>query len=285
MGYGFGFPLFNYYPPLPYLVGELVRVLGFSFTSVAKLNFAMAIILSGIAMYLLAKEFFGRFGGALSAIFYIWAPYHALDIYVRGAMNESWALVFFPFIFWTGYKLITVHRSRFTILLALSWAGLLLTHNLMVLIFAPVFLIWCLLFLLRKENRKNIFRLIIRLFTAGLLALGLSAFFTLPAFFEQKYVHIGSLVSDYYEYFAHYVSIKQLLISRFWGDGPSTFGINDGMAFPVGHFHWILSLIILVVLTVLFLRKKLNSKLHTTYYILLFFILVGWFSAFMAHER
>ena len=29
MGYGFGFPLFNFYPPLPYMVGELFRVVGF----------------------------------------------------------------------------------------------------------------------------------------------------------------------------------------------------------------------------------------------------------------
>ena len=57
------------------------------------------------------------------------------------------------------------------------------------------------------------------------------------------------------------------------------------MPFQIGHIHWILSLIILIVLVILFLRKKLNPKLHTTYYILLFFILVGWFTAFMAHSR
>src|SRR4029078_11740295 len=82
MGYGFGFPLFNFYPPLPYLVGEVYRVIGFAFTDTAKLTFATAIILSGIFMYLFSKEFFGRIGGALAAIFYIWAPYHAVDVYV-----------------------------------------------------------------------------------------------------------------------------------------------------------------------------------------------------------
>src|SRR3989344_736405 len=70
MGYGFGFPLFNYYPPLPYLIGEVFRIFGFTFVFSAKLAFALSIIASGIAMYLLAKDFFGRIGGMLSAIFY-----------------------------------------------------------------------------------------------------------------------------------------------------------------------------------------------------------------------
>ena len=30
MGYGYGYPLFNYYPPLPFYFGELVHAAGFS---------------------------------------------------------------------------------------------------------------------------------------------------------------------------------------------------------------------------------------------------------------
>lgn len=37
MGYGFGYPLFNFYPPLPYYVGQVFRWLGSSFTGTAKL--------------------------------------------------------------------------------------------------------------------------------------------------------------------------------------------------------------------------------------------------------
>ena len=96
MGYGFGYPLFNYYPPLPYWIGMLVRVIGFSFVDTVKIVFLISIIASGMSMYVLAKEFFGKYGGTLSAIFYIWAPYHSVDVFVRGAMNEAWALAFFP---------------------------------------------------------------------------------------------------------------------------------------------------------------------------------------------
>lgn len=281
MGYGFGFPLFNYYPPLPYLVGEIFRFFHFSFVDTAKILFLLAFIASGVTMYFLAKEFFGRYGGVVSAIFYVWAPYHSVDAYVRGAMNESWALIWFPLILWTSYRLIssTKKTGKWIIGLALSWTGLLLSHNLMVLIFTPVFAGWCLIFLLKE--RKRFLYLIIRLFTAGIFAFGLSAFFTLPAIFEQKYVHVDTLVMGYYEYIAHYATIGQLLISRFWGYGPSVWGPNDGMSFQVGHIHWVLSLVVLAFVVFSFVKKKQSYSLYAIAYLLI----AGWFAAFMAHEK
>ena len=91
LGYGYGYPLFNYYPPLPYLVGEIFRVFGFSFIAAVKLTAIAQILLSALAMYICAGAIFGSLGGALSALFYTYAPYRNLNIYVRGAMNEAWA--------------------------------------------------------------------------------------------------------------------------------------------------------------------------------------------------
>lgn len=282
MGYGFGFPLFNFYPPLPYLIGQAIRLVGFSFVDTIKLVFLMSFLASGVTMYFLAKEFFGKYGGVISAIFYIWAPYHSVDIYVRGAMNEAWALVWFPLILWSGYRLIISEDSNFkkwVLALSLSWAGLLLSHNLMVMIFTPVFGIWCLIFLL---NDKNFWTKSVRLISSGLLAFGFSAFFTLPAVVEQKYVHVDTLVMGYYEYIAHFASASQLLISRFWGYGASVWAESDGMPFPVGHFHWILSLILIGFVVHLYLKKRkvdLQTKVVT------YFFLVGWFAVFMTHSR
>jgi len=188
MGYGFGFPLFNFYPPLPYLIGEMFRLIGFSFVWTVKLTFAVSIIGSGVGMYFLAKEFFGKTGGVLASVFYLWAPYHAVDVYVRGAMNESWALVFFPLIFLFSFRLIK--NSKGIIPLALAYTGLLMSHNLMVLIFTPVFLIWCLLWTWRLK--KKLLPLIKPLAISGLLALGLSAFFTIPAIAENGFTWVKS---------------------------------------------------------------------------------------------
>jgi hypothetical protein len=258
MGYGFGFPLFNFYPPLPYLVGEIFRLFSISYVDTVKLTFIFSFVASGISMYFLAKEFWGKWGGVMSSIFYVWAPYHSVDIYVRGAMNESFALIFFPLILLFGYKLIISKKSqaKYIIFLALSWAGLLLSHNLMALIFGPVFAGWCLLWLIKSKD----FRKIINLGIAGVLSFGLAAFFTLPVTLEQNLVHTETLVQGYYDYSAHFATIKQLLFSRFWGYGPSVWEANDGLTFQVGYLHWIIASIITGFVVFMVLKRFFKTK-------------------------
>jgi hypothetical protein len=278
MGYGFGFPLFNYYPPLPYVIGELFRVVGLSFITTVKLTFFLSFILSGITMYILGREFWGRWGGLLSATFYIWAPYHSLDIYVRGAMNEAWALIWFPLILWSAYKVITRAQFRHIVMLALSWFALFTSHNLMVIIFAPLFAAWCLLWLAREKSWFTVPQLIV----AGVWSFGLAAFFTIPVLLEKQFVHVETLVVGYYEYVAHFANINQLLMSRFWGYGASAWLEGDKMAFPVGHMHWIISLVVAGVMGARFWKTR---KVDTPLLITGFFFAVGWLAAFMSHVR
>lgn len=280
MGYGFGFPLFNYYPPLPYLVGEIFRLVGVSFVDTAKDLFILSFVASGITMYFFAKSFFGKFGGILSSIFYIWAPYHSVDVYVRGAMNEAWALIWFPAILLASYNLIFKEKDykRWLIILSLSWFGLLVSHNLMVLIFTPVFGVWCLIWIVKSKSWKKI----VPLGVSGVFAFCLAAFFTLPVFVEQSLVQTNTLVRGYYEFTAHFVTLKQLLFSRFWGYGPSIWGDNDGMSFQIGHLHWILSLVIAGIIIYRFIKyKKLDSVSLAIGYLLV----IGWIAAFMTHSR
>lgn len=288
MGYGFGYPLFNFYPPLPYLVGQLFRVIGYSFVDTVKIVFGLSFIASGITMYFLAKEFFSRFGGVVAAIFYIWAPYHAVDVYVRGAMNEAWALIWFPAILYFSYKLLAVQPKsktkadfpfKYVIGLALTWFGLFTSHNLMVIVFAPFFAIWCGMWLLHSKNWRRVLHLAV----SGAWSFGLAAFFTLPVLLEKDVVQTDSLVVGYYEYTAHFVSISQLLFSRFWGYGPSVWMTQDDrMSFQIGWFHWILPLIAGAILAFRFiLKKKVNKVMMAT----AFMLLVGWFAAFLTHPR
>lgn len=279
MGYGFGFPLFNYYPPLPYFIGQLFRLVGFSFVDTVKYTAVLSFIVSGLTMYIFAKQFWGRLGALVSAAFYIWAPYHAVDVYIRGAMNEAWALAWFPLILWSSYKLIKEAQFRWIVALALSWFALFTSHNLMVLIFTPLFGAWVLFWVWREKSWFTIPQLLV----AGIWALGLAAFFTIPVILEKDLVHTETLVQGYYEYVAHFVSINQLLISRFWGYGPSVWGTKDDkMSFQVGHLHWIISLVVLgLVIRRYWKRRKIDNLL----FISVFFIATGWFATFMAHTR
>lgn len=282
MGYGYGYPLFNYYPPLPYLVGQLVRLGGFSYVDTSKILFVLSFVASGVTMYYLGKEFFGRIGGIVTSIFYVWAPYHAVDVYVRGAMNESWALIWFPLILYSSYKLITEksnHLLRWVILVAISWFGLFTSHNLMVLVFSPFFAVWCLLWLVRSKNWTRIKEL----FFGGLWSFGLAAFFTLPVLLEKDLVQTGTLVQGYFDYTAHFASIGQLLFSRFWGYGASVWMVEeDLMSFQIGSYHWIIPSIIGVIIAYqLFKRRKLDRQMIAS----LFFLAIGWIAAFLTHNK
>jgi len=284
LGYGYGYPLFNFYPPMPYFVGQVFRTAGFSFVTTVKLTAATQIILSALGMYLLASLLFGPIGGTISALFYTYAPYHAVNIYVRGAMNEAWAAVFFPFILYFAKKLIDTGKPLYLLFLALSFSGLMLSHNPMVLVFTPVLLAWCLFWLITKfhQNIKNSFPTVIKLTLSGSLAFGLSAFYTLPVLFESKLVQIESMFINYYHFSIHFVSFYQLFFSNYWGDGPSVWGTEDQMSFAIGYLQWLVPLLIIIYLLIKFIRfRKINQIELAT----IFIFSAGLFSAFMSHER
>ncbi len=275
MGYGYGYPIFNYYPPFPYYLGEGFKLIGFSYVKTIKALFILSILLSGVGMYLLAAEFWGRVGGVISAVFYIYAPYHAVDVYVRGAMNEAWGITWFPFILFYIFLLIKTKEKKYIILTAISSAFLMLSHNLMLMIFVPVAITWAIFWFIiyfKKETIRN-------LIFAALWALGLSSFFTIPVLFEQNYVHINTLTEGYFNYLAHFVTLKQLFLSSLWGYGPSIFGPNDDLSFSIGILHWIFSLLSIVVAVLIFKKSKKMSLLL----ILMFLISLG--EVFMTHQR
>ncbi|MCX6727059.1 MAG: glycosyltransferase family 39 protein, partial [Candidatus Shapirobacteria bacterium] len=279
LGYEYGYPLFNYYPPLPYFIGEIFRFFRFSFIDTIKLVAATQIILTAFFMYLLAKSLTGRLGGLLSAIFYTYAPYHAVNIYIRGAMNEAWASTFFPLVLYFIRQLVL--KPKLTNLFGLdhSFSGILLTHNPMALLFVPICLVWLIFWLIKSNNSKN--RLIyIYLTLSAILSISLSAFFTLPLIFEAKYVQIGSMFSGYYNYSVHFATFFQLFFSNFWGDGPSVWGTEDKMSFMIGYLHWLIPLVVFI-----FSLYKFSKTKNKTFIIPIILFLLGLAYAFMAHER
>src|SRR3989338_11447482 len=50
LGFGFGYPLFNFYPPLIYILGEIFHLAGFSFINSIKLVFFSGVFFSGVSM-------------------------------------------------------------------------------------------------------------------------------------------------------------------------------------------------------------------------------------------
>ena len=97
-GFGYGMPLYEFYAPLPYFVGAGLMWLGMDVVTAIKILYIITAVGAWWGMYKLGSSLFGRASGILAAVAFTLAPYRALNLYVRGALSESWAIMFFPWI-------------------------------------------------------------------------------------------------------------------------------------------------------------------------------------------
>lgn len=262
MGFGNGYPLFNYYNPFAFYIGAILSFL-LGFIWAAKMLFLIPLILGGIAMYFLGSEIFGKKAGLLAAILFLFAPYKALDSYVRGAVAESFAIALIPLVFYFALKLIRQKNIFNTAALTISLAAFLLSHTIMILLFLPVFFLTLIFWLLKGTD--NIKLLILSL----ILGVGLSAFFTLPAFLEKDLVQIDNLTKLDLDFRAHFVTLNQLFLDRRWG--------YDAISFQIGWPHWWLAFAAFAA-SLLVAKKKFS---HFAVFVFAVFA----FSVFMTHSR
>jgi uncharacterized membrane protein len=268
LGYGFGYPIFNFYDPLPYYIGGLIEMIGLNALLATKLMMIIGLMLSGVSMYLFAKEFWGKSGGVLSALFYTFAPYHALDIYVRGDVAEFWAFAFIPLIF---YSLLKIHKKdglKFIAIGALSYAAVIISHNLTALMITPFILGF--LILLAFGNRKTFKEVLI----VPIFGFVIAAFYWLPAVLEMSYTNVSSLITGGSNFRDHFVCINQLWTSP-WGYGGSAKGCVDGLSFMVGKYHLVLALLLFIFALLALVSRKYFTKLSVDKLVILIFAFVG----------
>lgn len=279
LGGMYGYPIFNYYAPLPYYIGEIFYFLSGSLILGAKFMFAIPFIGAYVFMYLLARKLWGEAGGVLSAIFYSLAPYHAVVFYVRGAMGEMWALMIFPALLWALLRLKDSTKITNVLLLSLMLSFLILSHNLSTLVFLPIFLsLAAIIFFQQKDFR------FLKFFGLSLsLGFLLSAFYLVPMTLEKSFVHVETTTYGYFSYTEHFKGLRKLLLDNSWGWGASVReipgGEKDGMSFKIGWVHllaWLLSAI-----TAKYLWKK-NRKASIS---IIFASLIATVSIFMVNPK
>jgi len=130
LGFNFGYPLFNFYPPLIYYVAEFFHLLGFNLLWSLKLMIITGSFISSFGMYLLGKRFFDKKTGLLVATLFTFFFYRAITIYIRGAWAEFFAMSILPLVF-LGLDNISKNKSIKSIFLfSISLALLILAHPL-----------------------------------------------------------------------------------------------------------------------------------------------------------
>ncbi|MDO8486506.1 MAG: 6-pyruvoyl-tetrahydropterin synthase-related protein [Candidatus Staskawiczbacteria bacterium] len=274
MGYGNGFPLFNFYGVLPYYIGAL-----FSFITgyiwAAKIIFLIPAVFGGISMYFLGKELFGKNTGTVAGVLYLFAPYRALDLYVRGAVAESFALAIAPLMFYFSYKLIKENRFKNFLGFLLSLSAFLMCHNIMTMLFLPVLIVW-MAYSLIINKFKNWLPLVLGV----VLGFGLAAFFIIPAYLEQGLIQTETLTRNDLDFRVHFVTISQLFFNRAWGYGASILGPVDHLSFQIGWPYWWLVVIAGILLIFNLIRRKTKNVIIISFFLIIFLI-----SVFMTHNR
>ena len=190
--FGYGHAVLNYYSPLTYYVAQFFHMLGAGYILSIKLTFVAGLLLSAVFMYLYAREVVGRFPALIAAGVYTYFPYHLADTHLRGALAEAFAFVFLPLCLWAMHKLMTGGRARYIILLSVSFAGLIVTHNLTALIFTPVLVGYMvLLWFVTRRHRTVPLAL-----TSFLIVAGLDAFYWLPVLSETRWVGLAAALGS-----------------------------------------------------------------------------------------
>jgi len=262
LGYGYGYPIFNYYAPFPYYVGGLLDIAGFTSLVSTKMALGFGMMLSGVTMFYLAKKYFGTAGGVVAAVIYVYFPYHAVNLYVRGAVGELFAYAFLPIIFLGLSKLIDTNDKKISesiIVVSIFSIGIFLvaiSHNLtylmLLIILAPV----TLLSLFFTKNKSKFLLLVASSIVLGSL---MASFYIVPAFVEMGFTNVRSQVGGGADFRDHYLCISQFWESG-WGFGGSTIGCLDGFSMRLGKTNILLFIISLALVAFSIVKNKCKSQ-------------------------
>lgn len=237
--YGYGYPFYNFYAPLSIYITFLFRLLGFSFVRAIHLSHLLGYLVAGWGSFALAHRWFNsRWAGLLAAAAYTAAPFHLVNVYVRGdSLAEFWAMAFYPLVILAADGLFGGGRRQIA-LFALAYAALILSHNISALIFSPFLLLYMLMRFLtqrtqrKKESKENLQSPVSNLVLGLFLALALSAWFFVPALAEQSLAQLDTVTSGYFHYSNHFLGTAEFPLSQ------STFFVDysvvDREAFRMG---------------------------------------------------
>ncbi|MFN3762575.1 MAG: 6-pyruvoyl-tetrahydropterin synthase-related protein, partial [Anaerolineae bacterium] len=189
MGWGFGYPVFNFYPPLSYYIALLIARLGFGITPGVRLAQALTFLLAGVGVYLLARDFFREEAALVAGIAAMYAPYVAYNPLYRGAMPEAMGWALLPWAWWAVGRAARTGRRGWIAAGTLLFGAVLITHSVAAVLGVPLVALYALVEALASPVRPTCYRALIAAVVVG-LGLGLSLFFWVPAWAERPLVQL-----------------------------------------------------------------------------------------------
>lgn len=206
---GYGYPIFNFYAPGTYYTAMFLRLFGWDIYTTVQVLGVLATLLGAAGAYYLARAIFGGWlSGLIAALTFAYAPYPFItNLLIRADMAEVLGLALLPWALLAAWRA-GQHAERWRVLaLALALSAVILTHNLTALVALPAAAaVGFIAVILPGAGRPDEdptpltpalssialgWRGRALAVTTGLaFALGLTAFFWVPAMVEQRHVQI-----------------------------------------------------------------------------------------------
>lgn len=202
--FGLGYPFFNFYAALPYYFAAAFKAMGFSYVLSLKLVVLFGFMVASGGMYGWMKAITKHEHTALlAAAAYTFAPYHLVNIYVRGdSLSEFWAMAWYPVILWAMHAAAQNPTRRHIAGVALAYGALVVTHNISALIFSPFVVLYGCLLVFQSGTRL---KTLLVVGGSGVLGLALAAWFWIPAITEQDTVQLEDQTTGYFFYGNHFL--------------------------------------------------------------------------------
>lgn len=253
LNFGYGTPSPSFFFPLKGYLGSLLHLFGFSFQGIFKILIGASFILSALFFYAWTSQIFNKKVAFFGALLYGLAPYHFIDLYVRGQLGEMLAFTFIPLTLFFIEKNSKDPIFKNIIFGSISYGLLILSHNILSLMFSIIFAFYM---LFRSWGSKKLF-----LANGSILGLGLllSMFFWFPALYDSRYINNRVFVGDLYN--DHFLQIKKLIFYQ-WGFGDDISKPN-GLTPYIGLIHFLL------LISIFPMFRKLNRTIFFWFLIFL----------------
>lgn len=235
--YGYGYPVFNFFPSLFHALVQVVHQVGLPLLTAYRVVVYLHFLLAAVSSYLLGKAVFqSRLAGWGTAVVYVYSPYLLYDALVRGSGPETQALALLPLLIltiWKASELSTVNKQQATnnngwweairqslifnlrspkwvVLTAVLFAITLLSHPIAYQLLIPIG-VWLLVKAGFGAKRGEFWATLMGPALGIGLGVLLTVFYWLPAFVDVGFTRSDQSISQGYSYQTNFLTLLDML--------------------------------------------------------------------------
>jgi len=202
---GYGYPLFEFYPPLSAYILTLTYAAVGQATLAWNLAFSLALVVGGVGMFCAGRDLYGRAGGLLATAAYLLSPPLLYQTFQRGSLSNALAMALFPLALLTILRVARTAGRRHIAWAAVALASVLVTHiAASLMLVAALAIVGAITALSAEPGWRHSLR---RLGAVGLALLGgmaLAAAVWLPALTETHFTRYSEAIASSDVHYSHF---------------------------------------------------------------------------------